>query len=76
MDNEEKINYIGGQLTAMTAFLRALAVTHPDIEQLLIEFEERVQAALASTIPSNATEDYLDGLHAQADSFRLWPPKA
>lgn len=71
MRNEEKLNFLAGQVATQTCFLRALAATHPHIEQLLAEFDMRFQVALASTIGANVSEAYVDGLHAQADSLRM-----
>lgn len=70
MTIDDKMNYMAGELVAITAFLRALASTHPDRSQLAEEFEQRVQMALAATMPTTVTETYLDGLHARADSLR------
>lgn len=70
MTTDEKLSHLAGEIVAVTAFLRAIAATHPNRMQLAEEFELRVQMALAATIPTNVSQTYLDGLQAGVDSLR------
>lgn len=71
MTTDEKINFLAGNVCALNTFLSAVVATHPNVEQLLAEFDMRFQVALAATIGANVSEAYVDGLHAQADSLRM-----
>lgn len=76
MDIDDKVSFCGGQVTALTAILRCLIKTHPDVNKLALIYEESFQAALAGAVPVSVKEAYLDGLHETSKS--LWfgiPPR-
>lgn len=76
MTQEDRINYLTGEISALNSLLRALVATHPNKLQLAEYFESSIQGALAAAIPVVSSEAYLDGFHMQADSLRVGLPKA
>jgi len=65
-----KSDFAGGQINAHLCLLRALIESHPQRDRLREDFELRSQVALASTVPSNISEDYIQGFQQEVTS--LW----
>ena len=65
-----KADFAGGQINAHLCLLRALIEAHPQRDQLREDFELRSQVALAATVPSSISEDYIQGFQQEATS--LW----
>lgn len=70
MTDSDLIQYLKGEVVALTALVTVLAETHPDRTQLAAAFEQRCQAVLATTEPAPVREAYLDGLKAAIESLR------
>jgi hypothetical protein len=65
-----KAEFAGGQINAHLCLLRALIEAHPHRDQLREDFELRCQVALAATVPSTVSEDYIQGFQHEVTS--LW----
>lgn len=61
MNQHDRVDYLGGQVAALTAFARALIKTHPNRASLLEIFQETEQAALALSESTTVSEAYLSG---------------
>jgi hypothetical protein len=64
-----KADFAGGQINAHLCLLRALIEAHPKRDQLREDFELRSQVALAATVPSNISEEYIQGFQQEVTSF-------
>jgi hypothetical protein len=65
-----KAEFAGGQINAHLCLLRALIEAHPQRGQLREDFDLRCQVALAATVPSTVSEDYIKGFQHEVTS--LW----
>jgi hypothetical protein len=65
-----KADFAAGQINAHLCLLRAMIEAHPKRDQLREAFEMRSQVALAATVPSTVSEDYMQGFQHEVRS--LW----
>ena len=69
--DEEKLQFLLGQLAALESFAQAVLLTHKDPEGLLAIFETQLLKTEANTMLSPVGESYLHGVRfVQA---RLYP---
>jgi hypothetical protein len=61
MSDEEKIEFLGGQVHMLVSFLIAAIDAHPDPEGLSKRFESSSQIALAQTETKLLADDYIEG---------------
>ena len=71
-DNSEtpSAQFLGGQLAAQLALLRALIETHPNRDALRQGFSRRRDLVLKATLPETTNSDYAAGVNEQ--SRALW----
>lgn len=61
---EEKIDYLQGQVHALTAFAQAALKTHEDPNDLLKVFEEQILKNDANVLPTPMSDAWLSGQRA------------
>jgi len=66
MTDQEKIDFVAGQVSGLKILVRALIEVHPAPELLKEVLVRKYQTALASTIPTPVTEAFLAGMRAEA----------
>ncbi|MDB5989484.1 MAG: hypothetical protein JWQ10_887 [Herbaspirillum sp.] len=62
MSNEEKLDYLIGQVTVLKAFCIASIVAHPDPSKLAKHFDRAKEITIAKTLSTNASEETLAGI--------------
>jgi hypothetical protein len=70
MNDSDRLHYLAGQISALTAFAAALIKTHPWSDGLCAAFQESEERTIAVAAPTKARDAYLDGLQDTAKSLR------
>ena len=60
--DEERQDFMLGQLAALSAFAQAVLLCHPRPYSLLLEFEAQILKAEAVSLPVAVSESYQEGL--------------
>jgi len=62
MTNEDRLDFLIGQVAAMKAFCIASAVSHTNPSELLAAFQRGSEYTVAKTLPTVASEAMLQGM--------------
>ena len=68
--NAERDDFMQGQIHALRAFALAVITTHPSPDNLIAEFEQSFQLAMARVVGSPVWNSYLDGADDTAQRIR------
>jgi hypothetical protein len=71
MTQDEKIEFLGGQVHALVAFAHAVILTHPDLPALTKHLERRMTANLATAETSAVREEYVLGVEDIRDRLKV-----
>lgn len=69
MTDAERLEYLAGQVHALTTFAAAVITSHPARGRLRAEFQRVEQMALALSESQATSEVYLDGQRATNESL-------
>jgi hypothetical protein len=67
MTNEERLDYLIGQVAAIQAFCAASLVAHPRPSAVLVAFESASEVTIAKTIPTAASDAMIQGVESMCD---------
>jgi hypothetical protein len=70
VNDTQKINFLGGQVAALEAFVVASINSHPNVALLHQEFSRIKVAQESSSLPTSVTEEYLEGQSATANDIQ------
>lgn len=62
MEQEERLDYLIGQVAALKAFCAAILVDHPAPSNVLAAFNKAGEMAISKTLPTVASEPMLTGM--------------
>lgn len=69
MTDDEKLEFLAGQVHALVSFAGAAIITHPNPTALRSEIDRLHQVALAMSESRLVSEAYIDGLKQTRDSL-------
>ena len=70
--DEERTDFLLGQITALSAFAQAVLLTYPNRAALLAKFEAQLLRAEANSLSTQVTDAHLDGIRSVQSG--LYPP--
>lgn len=70
MTNEEKLNYLAGEVNGMRSVIVALIRLHPNPKELLAECDRLGEIATALATPLPVSERFLEGQRQTIDELR------
>lgn len=70
MTNEEKLNYLAGEVNGLRSVIVALIRLHPDPQALLAECDHLGEIAMALATPLPVSERFLEGQRQTIDELR------
>lgn len=66
---EERLDFLLGQIAALSAFAEAVLISHPKPYSLLCDFEVQILKAEAASLPVAVQDSYQDGLRNIVESL-------
>ncbi len=70
MSNDDKFEFLAGEVNALRAVLMALVATQPDHRALLQELDRLAEQQRAVSNPMPVTEQFIEGQARAVDAFR------
>ena len=64
MNNEQKLDFIIGQVASLKAFCISVIVAHPKPTELFTHFSHASEITAAKTLPTQASEAMIEGLES------------
>ena len=64
MNNEQRLDYVIGQVTSLKAFCISVIVAHPNPAELLKHFARASETTIAKMLPTPASEAMVEGIES------------
>lgn len=69
MNNEERLDFVIGQVAVLKAFCAAVVISHPAPESILQVFTRASEITTAKMLPTGASEAMLEGIESMTQDL-------
>lgn len=70
MNDEERLDFVIGQVAVLKAFCAAAVINHPNPEAVLRTFNKTTEITTAKMLPTGASEAMLEGIESMTQDLQ------